>query len=494
MIELNPEQAAAVKAPIGPVLVRAGAGSGKTRVLTLRIAHLIEAHGAPPASILAVTFTNKAANELRGRLRGQLGSRARGLTAGTFHSVGLRILRQSIAGRLRPYLDTFSVYGPDEQLQMAVAALASFAERPPVALEPYELLQRISRLKSRLLTPSVVARMATDAESSYIAALYRAYQRQLERHNAIDFDDCILLPLRIFAGHPDVLDEYARRWRHVLVDEYQDTDRAQHALLEALTRREDGQPRSLFAVGDSQQAIYGFRNADHTIIGQFHKDFHGAHIVDLRTNYRSRQGILDAAYAVIRHATSVQPLELRAHGRRDLPESAVGIQAAPDARAEADAVAGHAARLIHDGRCPAELAVLFRTGFMSRQFEQAFRHARVPYQVRGSDSFYDRAVVRDALAYLRAVANPADALSLTRIVNKPARGISAATLEQIAAAGVRLSLPLGDALLDPRCCGAGASGRTVPIHRRTYSPISSTTAATGNGWRRIKQRWQVIPG
>jgi DNA helicase-2/ATP-dependent DNA helicase PcrA len=451
MLDLNPEQAAAVTAPIGPVLVRAGAGSGKTRVLTLRIAHLIAEHGAASTSILAVTFTNKAAAELRERLRAQLGRRARGITAGTFHSLGLRILRESIEGRLRPYLPTFSVYGQDDQLQVAAAALGGFTGRAPCILEPYDLLSRISRLKSRLLTPSVAARAAGDAEAAYVAALYKAYQRQLERHNAIDFDDCIFLPLRLFADHPEILDRYAERWRHVLVDEYQDTDRSQHALLEALTRRDDGSARSLFAVGDSQQAIYGFRNADHTIIGQFQHDFAGARVLDLRMNYRSRQPILDAAYAVIRHATSVQPLELRAAGRGDIAENAVGIQSAPDARAEAEAIAAHAARLILMGRRPSEIAVLFRTGFMSRQFEQAMRHARVPYHVRGGDSFYDRAVIRDALAYLRAVANPADALSLTRIVNKPARGISGATLEQLAAAGAQLGLPLGEALVDPRC-------------------------------------------
>ncbi len=479
MIDLNVEQAAAVRAPVGPVLVRAGAGSGKTRVLTLRIGHLIETVGVPPPSILAVTFTNKAATELRARLRSQLGRRAHGVTAGTFHSVGMRILRESIEGRLRPYLKTFSIYAQDEQLQLAATALQSFTGRPPTELEPDDLLRRISRLKSRLLTPSVAARVAEDAESGYVAALYRAYQRQLERHNALDFDDCIMLPLRLFAEDPDVLDRYADRWRHVLVDEYQDTDRAQYALLEALTRRDDGQPRSLFAVGDSQQAIYGFRNADHTIIGQFHKDFPGAQVVDLRTNYRSRQGILDAAWAVIRHATSVQPLELRAHGR-DLPADTVGIQAAADARAEAEAIAGHAAQLVAAGRRPSEIAVLFRTGFMSRQLEQAMRQARLPYKVRGSDSFYDRAVVRDALAYLRTVANPADGLSLTRIVNKPARGISAATLENVATAAGRHGLPLGEAVCDPRCWqglklpAAAAMARFATLLRRWRERADST--------------------
>ena len=451
MIDLNQEQAQAVRAPVGPVLVRAGAGSGKTRVLALRIAYLIEEQRVPPAAIVALTFTNKAADELRVRLRARLGSRARGITAGTFHSLGLRILRRSIAGRLRPYLDTFSVYGTDEQLQVAATVMAEGSARPAVILDPPDVLRAISRLKSRMIAPPIAARVAADAEAAYIAGLYAAYQRRLARQNAIDFDDCILLPLRLFADHPDLRDEYLERWQHVLVDEYQDTDRAQYALLQALTDRADGVPRSLFAVGDAQQAIYAFRNADHTIIAQFQQDYPDALVVDLRTNYRSRQEILDAAYAVIRHARSVEPLELRANGRRNLGDAAVGIQMMPDARAEAEAVAAHAARLIAAGRRPSEIAALFRTGFMSRQFEQAMRHAAVPYKVRGSDSFYDRAVIRDALAYLRAVANPADGLSLTRIANTPTRGISAATLEQIATAGAALSLSLGDAILDPRC-------------------------------------------
>ncbi|HZG69068.1 MAG TPA: 3'-5' exonuclease, partial [Herpetosiphonaceae bacterium] len=346
---------------------------------------------------------------------------------------------------------SFSVYGPDEQLQLAAAAMDAYTGAAPVVLDPPDVLRGISRLKSRLLTPEIALRVAADPEGAYIAALYRTYQRQLTRQNAVDFDDCISLPLRLFGEHPDVLEQYQARWRHVLVDEYQDTDRAQYALLDALTRREDGAPRSLFAVGDAQQAIYAFRNADHTIISQFQQDFPEALIVDLQTNYRSRQEILDAAYAVIRHATSVKPLELRSHGRRGLAERAIGIQSMPDARAEADGIAAHAARLIAAGRRPSEIAVLFRTGFMSRQLEQAMRHAAVPYKVRGADSFYDRSVIRDALAYLRAVANPADSLSLVRIVNTPARGISSATLEQVTAAGTALGLPLGAAIVDPRC-------------------------------------------
>lgn len=451
-LQLNPEQHAAVHAPLGPVLVRAGAGSGKTQVLTLRIAHLITSQGIAPSSILAVTFTNKAANELRGRLRASLGNRTRGLVAATFHSVGLRMLRQSIAGRLRPYTQDFGIFGSQEQLHLAAEAQASYVGRPPVLWEADQLLARISRLKSRLLTPQLAARAAQgDSQAAYLAAVYRTYQRKLEAQNAIDFDDCILLAYRLLIEHADVHAEYSARWQHVLVDEYQDTDRAQYALLELLTRREDRTPRSLFVVGDSQQAIYGFRNADHTIIRQFGRDFPDATIVELETNYRSRQEILDAAYAVIRHATAVDALLLRAHAQHSWDFKALGIDQAASAREEADRIAKQIAELVQSGREPREVTILFRTGFMSRELERGLRQAHVPYIVRGNGGFYERAVVRDALAYLRTIANPADRLSLARIANKPARGISPATLDHVVARGAELGLNAGDALLDARC-------------------------------------------
>ncbi|WP_026370444.1 ATP-dependent helicase [Kallotenue papyrolyticum] len=470
--ELNPEQRAAVLAPIGPVLVRAGAGSGKTRVLTLRIRHLIVEHGVAPASILAVTFTNKAATELRQRLQQLLGGRARGLTSGTFHSIGLRILRESIAGRLKGYTRDFSIYGEEEQRQLAQHALESWRGRAPIALEPDHLLSRISRLKSRLISPQLAARMAgADAQAAYIAALYDTYQRALRRHNAIDFDDCIVLPYRLLSEDPELLEAYQQRWRHVLVDEYQDTDRAQHGLVRLLTA---APPRSLFVVGDAQQSIYGFRNADHTIITQFQQDFPDARVIELVTNYRSRQQVLDAAHAVIRHARAIHVLPLRAAQGPGLPGSVIKIQEHRDGRDEAEWLARQVSGLIGQGRQPREIAVLFRTRHMSRGLEQAMRHARVPYLVRGTTGFYDRRVVRDLLAYLRAIANPGDSLSLARIINLPPRGIGGATLEQFTANAARYGLPPGEALFDPRCY-AGLKPAAITALQ--------TFAAMLRGWR-----------
>lgn len=439
---LNLEQRAAVAAPIGPTLVRAGAGSGKTRVLTLRIAYLIEHYGVPPSHILALTFTNKAAKEMRARLR----ARTRGLTSGTFHAVCARVLRAEIAGHIGAYTADFTIYAADEQLQLAAAALDAATERSPMLLEPDNVLRRISRAKSRLLDPKLMARFAADAVDTFVAGCYRRYQRALERANAVDFDDLIRLTYKLFSEHPDVLEEYQARWPHVLVDEYQDTDPGQHALVELLTRPTAGCPRSLFAVGDGMQSIYGFRNADHSIIARFAEDFPEARVIELATNYRSRQAILDAAYAVIRHSHVVRPMALRAAAAAHPGERAVMISDAKNAHDEAEQIARAIRDLNRQGRKFSEMAVLYRTRHMSRQFETALRHAHIPYNVRGSAGFYDRAVVRDALAYLRAIANPADNLSLNRIANTPARGLGSQALTTLAEFAAQNSLSLGDAL------------------------------------------------
>ncbi|NTV62793.1 MAG: UvrD-helicase domain-containing protein, partial [Oscillochloris sp.] len=445
---LNPEQRAAVLAPVGPVLVRAGAGSGKTRVLTLRIAHLIES-GAKPTQILALTFTNKAAKEMRERLRKQLGTRVRGLLAGTFHAVCARILREQIAGRIGNYTADFTIYAGDEQLQLAAAALDAATERPPMLLEPDEVLRRISRAKSRLLTPRLMARFSPDPVDRFVAGCYRRYQRSLEQANALDFDDLILVTHRLLTEHHAVLDDLQARWQHVLVDEYQDTDPSQHALVELLTRPSHGHPRSLFVVGDGMQSIYGFRNADHSIITRFADDFPEAQVIELATNYRSRQPILDAAFAVIRHSKAVAPMVLRAAGVTVPGERCLLIHESKDGREEAEQIARSINELHGQGRRLREMAILYRTKHMSRPIEAALRHAKIPYSVRGSVGFYDRAVVRDALAYLRAIANPADNLSLVRIANVPARGLGGQAIATLSTFAAQNEISLSEAMARP---------------------------------------------
>ncbi|WP_129632820.1 UvrD-helicase domain-containing protein [Candidatus Oscillochloris fontis] len=445
---LNPEQRAAVLAPVGPVLVRAGAGSGKTRVLTLRIAHLISI-GAKPSQILALTFTNKAAREMRERLRKQLGAGARGLVAGTFHATCVRVLREMIAGRVGTYTADFSIYAGDEQLQLAAAALDAATERPPMLLEPEEVLRRISRAKSRLLTPRLMARFAPDPVDRFVAGCYRRYQRALEQANALDFDDLILVTHRLLTEHHDLLESLQTRWQHVLVDEYQDTDPSQHALIELLTRPTHGRPRSLFVVGDGMQSIYGFRNADHSIINRFADDFPDAQVIELDTNYRSRQPILDAAYAVIRHSRTVAPMALRAAGGGVAAERCLLIHESKNGREEAEQIARSINELQGQGRHLREMAILYRTRHMSRTIEAALRHAHIPYNVRGGVGFYDRAVVRDALAYLRAIANPADNLSLVRIANVPARGLGGQAIANLSAFAAQNAISLSVALAQP---------------------------------------------
>ncbi|NTU84960.1 MAG: UvrD-helicase domain-containing protein [Chloroflexales bacterium] len=477
---LNPAQRDAVTAPVGPVLVRAGAGSGKTRVLTLRIAHLISHHEVRPAQILALTFTNKAAKEMRARLSKQLGRGARGLTAGTFHAVCAKLLREHIAGHIGSYTGDFSIYAADEQLQLAAEALEASTERPPVLLEPDEVLRRISRAKSRLLTPRLMGRLSPDPVDRFVAGCYRRYQRALEQANALDFDDLILTARQLLAEHHDVLDACHARWRHVLVDEYQDTDPSQHALVELLTRpsAHNGGARSLFVVGDGMQSIYGFRNADHSIIARFSHDFPEARVVELQTNYRSRQPILDAAYAVIRHSRAVPPMALRAAGATVPGERCIFINEAKDGREEAEQIARGIGELQRQGRRLRDIAILYRTRHMSRTLEAALRHAHIPYSVRGSAGFYDRAVVRDALAFLRAVNNPTDSLSLNRIANVPARGLGAQSIASLSAFAAQAGIPFSAALGHPEALKP-LSTKAAEGARRLYSMLAR--------WRRMAE-------
>ena len=480
LASLNAEQRAAVVAPLGPVLVRAGAGSGKTRVLTLRIAHLIDHHGITPGSILALTFTNKAAKEMRLRLRSLLGNRTRGLTSGTFHSVCAKLLREQISGRIGSYTGTFTIYASDEQLQLATDALAGATERPPAMFEADDVLRQISRAKSRLLTPRLMARLAPNAIERFMAGCYRRYQHALEQANALDFDDLILLSFRLLSEHPDVLEDCQARWQHLMVDEYQDTDPGQYALIELLSRPSPAnrETRSLFVVGDGMQSIYGFRNADHSIITRFASDFPAAQVIELTTNYRSRQPILDAAYAIIRHSKAVAPMALRSLGVTPPGERCLLIIDAKDAREEAEQIVKTIGELNRQGRKLREMAVLYRTKHMSRQYETAMRQAKIPYSVRGAVGFYDRAVVRDALAYLRAINNPADSLSLTRIANVPARGLGAQSMAALANFATREGLSLSAALLRPEAV-TGMPQKSADGARRLASLLLR--------WRRMAQ-------
>jgi DNA helicase-2/ATP-dependent DNA helicase PcrA len=456
---LNPGQRAAVTAPIGPVLVRAGAGSGKTRVLTLRIAYLIEQHAVPSSAILALTFTNKAAREMRERLRKQLGNGSRGLTTGTFHAICVRILREALRSRhyatdqarLPGYTADFSIYAGDDQLQLASDALDSAKDKPPTILEPADVVRLISRAKSRGQSAKQLS-ASSDPLDRFIGGCYLRYQKRLQQNNALDFDDLITVTYQVLSSDLELLDEYHARWKHLLVDEYQDTDPSQHRLVKLLSAPMTGRRQSLFVVGDAMQSIYGFRNADHRIISGFREEFPDAEIVTLDTNYRSRQPILDAAYAVIRHSRSVVPMPLTS-AHRVSAERTVLIREDKDARAEAEQVAREIEDIVTKGRRYRDVAVLYRSKQMSRLIEAALRHRKIPYALKGNVGFYDRAVVKDMVAYLRCIANPNDSLSLTRIANVPARGLSGQAMETLSGIAALNSLPISTILTQPTVLG-----------------------------------------
>ncbi len=419
---LNPEQREAVVHADGPLLVLAGAGSGKTRALTHRIAHLIASGKARPDEILAVTFTNKAAREMRERVGKLLGGSADRVWVSTFHSTCARILRREVSQL--GYETNFAIYDDSDSLAAIkrVSKALGLAERshPPRALR-----SEIDRLKNRGLWPADLARQPAFGRDR-LAEIYQRYQTELRRSNALDFGDLLLLAVRLFEDHPAVLAHYQARWRYLLVDEYQDTNPVQYKLLRLLGAAHG----NVCVVGDEDQSIYAFREADIRNILDFERDFPGASVVRLERNYRSTQPILSAATAVVQNNLARKGKKLwteREGGER------VRLYEAADDRGEASYVVGEFLRLRESGVPSREIAIFYRTHAQSRPFEEELLKYNVPYVVVGGTRFYDRAEVKDALAYLRVLANPDDTESLLRIANRPARGIGETTLERVLA-------------------------------------------------------------
>ena len=417
---LNPEQREAVLHDKGPLLVLAGAGSGKTRVITHRLARLVET-GADPRTILAVTFTNKAAAEMRERAERLVGGRARLAFIGTFHSWALRLLRRHAAGAGLP--PRFAIADAADQLAIVKEAMGELQISDQV-LPPNAVRARISHAKNALVSAERFEATQTDFAGERIARVYRLYERKLAAAGALDFDDLIFRAVRLLQERPEILAAERRRARHLLIDEYQDTNSAQDALVKLLGEGAD----SLCAVGDEDQAIYRWRGAEVEHILRFDQDFPGARIVPLETNYRSTSGILDAASALVANNRRRRVKRLRSargEGAR------VRLWRFPEDRSESEAVAR---AILNSGRAPAELAILYRTNAQSRAFEEELVRRRVPYVVVGGMKFYERAEVKDALAYVRLAVRPDDDLAFRRVVNVPARGIGTATLEKIDAA------------------------------------------------------------
>ncbi len=446
---LNPPQREAVLHEGGPVLVVAGAGSGKTRVLTRRICHLVTQRRVHPASILAITFTNKAAAEMRGRVMALVGNRAKLMWVSTFHSACVRILRSEI-GRFN-MSRTFSIYD-DADSKRLMQLVAHDLDLDPKRFPVRAIMNWVSACKNELVDhESASARAHSPMEESYAEA-YREYQRRLIAANALDFDDLIMTTVHLFQAFPDLREQYRRRFRHVLVDEYQDTDHAQYVLIRELCAPDPHpdanvvaiEPPELMVVGDSDQSIYAFRGATIRNINDFESDFPGARVILLEQNYRSTQTILRAANAVITRNENRKPKNLWTDAGDG--EQVIGYVADTE-HDEAQFVAAEIKRLRDDGgHRYGDTAVFYRTNAQSRAFEEAFIRVGMPYKVVGGVRFYERREVRDAIAYLRAIANRADDVSLRRILNVPKRGIGDRAEAAVADLAARQGISFGDAL------------------------------------------------
>ncbi len=432
--DLNPPQRDAAASVDGPVLVLAGAGSGKTRVLTYRIAHLIEELGVPPWHVLAVTFTNKAAGEMRERVTRLVGERAGSVWIGTFHSICARLLRQDAAAfGLDP---RFTIYDEDDRLALVrrVLELHGIGEQ---TLAPRAAVAQISRAKNAMLDPQGLARQAGASPARrQVAAVFATYQQELRRQNAFDFDDLLTEVAQQLGRHQEVLARYQERFRFLLVDEYQDTNRPQYVLCRQLA----GARRNLFVVGDDDQSIYRFRGADIRNILDFQQDFPEAKVVRLEQNYRSTGRILAAANAVIRHNRSRMGKSLWTAAASGEP--LVVVECDTD-RVEAQYVVDRLRELVASGRYqPRDAAVLYRTNAQSRALEEELQRSGLPYAIVGGIRFYERKEVKDILAYLRLLANPADDTSFLRAIGAPRRGIGEVSLQRLRARADAAGVPL----------------------------------------------------
>ncbi|HUJ05528.1 MAG TPA: DNA helicase PcrA [Streptosporangiaceae bacterium] len=451
---LNPQQRAAVLHEGGPLLIVAGAGSGKTRVLTHRIAYLVAEREVAPSEILAITFTNKAAGEMAARAQALTGARARGMWLLTFHSACVRILRRE-AARLG-YPSSFTIYDQADSERL-MALVCRELDLDPKYHPPRAMVGRVSTLKNELVDYETAGSKASGYREKALAEAYGEYQRRLVAAGAMDFDDLIMVTVNLLQAFPEAALAYRRRFRHVLVDEYQDTNHAQYVLIRELvggqqaSQLADDQflpPAELCVVGDADQSIYAFRGATIRNITEFERDFPGARVILLEQNYRSTQNILAAANAVVARNTGRMPKSLWSEAGDGPP--IVGYVADSE-HDEAAFVTEEVDRLSDSGDAiPGDVAVFYRTNAQSRVFEEVFIRAGLPYKVVGGVRFYERREVRDLLAYLRLIANPADEISLRRVVNVPRRGIGDRALEYVAALAARDRISFAAALKRPQ--------------------------------------------
>jgi DNA helicase-2/ATP-dependent DNA helicase PcrA len=452
LADLNPAQREAVLHTEGPLLVVAGAGSGKTRVLTHRVAHLLSAVGAEPNELLAITFTNKAAAEMRSRVERMLGDVARRIWLMTFHAACGRILRRE-APRLG-YKTNFTIYDSADQVRLVRSVLEEL-ERDPKRFTPKGIHSQISTAKNQLIGPVQYRERVQSFYDQTVAEAYDLYQKRLFASNAVDFDDMLMLTVDVLERFPEALAKWQKAFRYVLVDEYQDTNRAQYRFLQLLAEKH----RNLCVVGDPDQSIYAFRGADIRNILEFERDFPDARTVALEQNYRSTNRILRAANGVIAHNRERKEKELFSELGDGEPVEVLEVE---DEHAEARFVAARIAALVEEGFNGSEIAVFYRTNAQSRVLEDVLVRQGVAYQVIGGPRFYERAEVKDVIAYLQVIDNPFDAVSLQRIANKPRRGIGDASLARLQTYANAQGLSLWETLEFPEEAGLGtAQARAV---------------------------------
>ena len=464
LADLNEAQREAVTSTEGPLLVVAGAGSGKTRVLTYRVGHLIHACGVKPSEILAITFTNKAAGEMRERLERMLGHTARAIWILTFHAACGRILRRE-AERLG-YRATFSIYDDQDQVRLVKACLEELG-KDPKRFSPRGVHSQISRMKNELVRPNQALERVASFWDQTVAETYGVYQRRLHASNAVDFDDLLMLTVEVLERFPEALERWRTAFRYVLVDEYQDTNHAQYRLLQLLA----GEHGNMCAVGDQDQSVYAFRGADIRNILEFERDFPGTQVVTLEQNYRSTNHILRAANAVIEENRERKPKRLFSELGEGDPVRVLEVE---DEHAEARFVAAEIAALMEQGISASEVAVFYRTNAQSRVLEDVLVRQDVPYQVIGGPRFYERAEIRDATAYLSVLVNPQDATSLLRIANRPRRGIGDTSIARLVAHAQATGRTLFQAMADPEAAAvAPASSRAIRAFHATMESLQA---------------------
>ena len=424
--ELNPEQLRAVTTIAGPILIIAGAGSGKTRVITYRIAHMLD-EGIPQSAILALTFTNKAAREMEERVKSLTGKKLQNLTVSTFHAFGVRILRQDI-DKLG-WRENFSIYDETDKASL-IKESARELQFTSDALDLYKIANLFSNIKT--------GRKNWESANDMYRALYESYEQGLKLYNAVDFDDLIMLPIRLFHEHPDVLAKYRSRYTYIMVDEFQDTSRQQYELMRLLA------DKNIAVVGDDDQSIYSWRGADYQNIVQFEKDFPGVKEIRLEQNYRSTETILSAANGVISHNTNRKDKKLWSGNGSGKP---IELFMPENESAEADFIAESIQGIaMEERRTYDDFGILMRANSQSRAIEEALLQANIPYTMSGGTSFFERLEIKDIVSYLRVAANQSDDINLLRIINTPRRGIGRSTISAINETAKQNASTLWDAI------------------------------------------------